>query len=142
MNIISKLMNYRRVQQQLTEDIDKGKPAVKRSSQWPTVQKKHLEENPACVACGSRRNVQVHHIRPFHLFPELELDPSNLISLCENNIDGKNTLYENHHLHLGHRGDFHKNNDCVLEDINEYRTKRSKIGLLKGYDMVTLKKLL
>ena len=27
--------------------------------------------------------LNVHHVKPFHLFPDLELDAGNLITLCE-----------------------------------------------------------
>lgn len=35
-----------------------------------------------CRACGRKVNLQVHHIRPFNIFPDLELDLSNTITLC------------------------------------------------------------
>jgi hypothetical protein len=61
-----------------------------RSSKWPTVRRKHLSEHPICAGCGrtedelpSDSKIEVHHIKPFHLFPELELDPTNLVTLCE-----------------------------------------------------------
>lgn len=47
-----------------------------------------------CEACGTRREIEVHHIRPVHLFPELELDARNLLTLCAT-----------HHRELGHGGD-------------------------------------
>lgn len=56
-----------------------GKP---RSPQWDEVRDRHLAANPRCLCCGRRENLQVHHIKPYHLFPELELEPSNLIVLC------------------------------------------------------------
>src|SRR5258708_4754189 len=56
----------------------------KRSSEWPRVEKEHRLHEPACVACGYQGpGIQVHHVRPFHLHPNLELDPRNLITLCE-----------------------------------------------------------
>lgn len=60
---------------------EQGK-ANKRSPHWPAVEKAHKKANPTCAACGSRTLVQVHHCQPFHLHPELELDPANLISAC------------------------------------------------------------
>lgn len=58
-----------------------GKP---RSSQWPTVRAEKLEATPKCEACerGDRTSNQVHHIKPYHLFPELELERSNLLTMC------------------------------------------------------------
>lgn len=70
-----------------------------RSSQWHVVEKKHLEKHSKCEACGSTKNLNVHHIMPFHLFPEKELDPENLITLCMDK--------ERHcHLLFGHGGYF------------------------------------
>jgi hypothetical protein len=53
-----------------------------RSSGWNRVKNEHLSMNPACAACGSKENLQVHHKMPFHLNPALELDLKNLITLC------------------------------------------------------------
>lgn len=54
----------------------------KRSSKWHTVQKNFLIKNPCCAICGSIKKLNVHHKKPFHLYPELELEESNLITLC------------------------------------------------------------
>ena len=72
--------------------------SAKRSGKWPTVEKHFLEAHPTCEACGSKKRLNVHHCKPFHLDPELELDPNNLITLC---MDTKEC-----HLHLGHGGSF------------------------------------
>lgn len=127
---------------QLADDIKRGKPAVKRSPQWERVRKQHLKNNPACAACGKTDSVQVHHIRPFHLFPELELVSSNLITLCELFVNDSDDTNDNHHLHLGHNGDFHKNNKKVLEAVDDYRQKKAKLPKLEGYDFQSLKKIL
>jgi len=126
----------------LKDDVRVGKPAIKRSPRWQSVKNQHLKNNSTCVACGKTDRIQVHHIRPFHLFPELELDPSNLITLCEKFVDDNDNSNDNHHLHLGHDGDFHKNNKNVLDDVNRYRVDKAKLTLLEGYDMVELRKIL
>ena len=36
-----------------------------------------------CAICGSTENLQVHHIVPITILPELKLDNNNLIPLCE-----------------------------------------------------------
>ena len=79
-----------------------------RSPSWPRIQKIHLKQNPFCAACGSKVRLQVHHIKPYHLYPELELVPSNLISLCM----GKNEC----HLLIGHGDNFKAYNANVVED--------------------------
>ncbi len=81
----------------------------KRSPHWHSVEKAHLKLEPACAACGNTSHAQVHHKKPFHLYPELELDPDNLITLCEQ-------PGTNHHLHVGHNGDWHKFNVHVEAD--------------------------
>ena len=70
-----------------------------RSSEWARVRREFIKKHPECAACGSHLlpNLQVHHRKPFHLFPELELDESNLIVLCE---DGKGST--NCHFVFGH----------------------------------------
>lgn len=54
-----------------------------RSGHWPKVRSEHLKKEPICQVCGSKDNLNVHHIQPYHLNPSLELDPDNLITLCE-----------------------------------------------------------
>lgn len=38
--------------------------------------------NGKCALCGSTNNVQVHHIIPISVLPELKLENENLILLC------------------------------------------------------------
>lgn len=99
---------------------------IKRSSQWPTKRAEHLKKFPYCAACtpptGWRKllhsgkalvglqPVQVHHIYPFHSCvvlgrADLELDDRNLITLCERG--------QNHHILVGHLGDFKSYNPDV-----------------------------
>ena len=92
-------------------DAAKGKHPLGaiRSGKWPTVRKRHLESHSACEVCRGTAKLEVHHIRPFHLHPDLELDPSNLVTLCEALKDGVNC-----HLLFGHLGNFKSFNDDVL----------------------------
>lgn len=80
-----------------------------RSGQWPRVRAEHLEKEPRCAACGGSENVQCHHIRPFHLHPELELEPSNILSLCEKPS-------RNCHFAHGHSFSWKAWNPHVVED--------------------------
>ena len=70
------------------------KPTLnKRSSEWPKVEIAHLNLFPYCAVTGrlcfnvkTQKRIldcSVHHILPFHKFPELELIPTNLITLSE-----------------------------------------------------------
>lgn len=82
-----------------------------RSPKWESVRKAHLERFPNCAVCGNTAHIEVHHIEPFHLRPELELDPSNLITLCESKKNGVNC-----HLLFGHLGNFKSLNPTVMSD--------------------------
>lgn len=108
-----------------------------RSPQWPKVRKAWLKANPECRACGSTAKVQVHHIVPFHLDESKELDENNFISLCE---VPKNMFHRilvalrirkalhpddqgNHHLNIGHKGNFKGSNPNVINDADEHRKR-------------------
>jgi 5-methylcytosine-specific restriction endonuclease McrA len=65
-----------------------------RSSKWPKVRAAHVAKFPRCAACGSLKQLNVHHVKPVWLYPELELQPPNLITLCEQ-----------HHYTVGHDPD-------------------------------------
>lgn len=93
-----------------------SKPKVKRSPHWPAVRAQHLRFQPDCVVCRSRKNVEVHHVVPVHVDPSLELDPVNLITLCE-------AKGANHHLLFGHLGDWPSWNALVKLDAATWREK-------------------
>jgi hypothetical protein len=93
---------------------------AKRSSQWPKVRKEFLKQNPTCAVCGGNKKLEVHHLHPFYLHPELELDPDNLITLCE----GKKGL--TCHLIFGHLGNYKGINPDCKTDALIWKTKLSK----------------
>lgn len=76
---------------------------AERSPYWRSVE--HENKKPACEACSTTKRLEVHHKRPFHLHPEDELKPSNLITLCRRC-----------HLLLGHLDDWKAYNARVVED--------------------------
>lgn len=82
---------------------------TKRSNTWSYVRNRQIKKFPTCAACGGKKNLQVHHIKPFHLFPELELAEDNLLTLCESN--GRDC-----HLRIGHGYDFRAYVETVVED--------------------------
>jgi len=104
----------------LIEDVSAHKvPAgAKRSNKWPAARKAFLKDHPNCAVCGGNKKVEVHHKRPFHLHPELELDPSNFITLCEEKKDGVNC-----HLMVGHLGSFKSFNVDVEADAKTWNAK-------------------
>lgn len=81
--------------------------AADRSNRWPAVRDAYLEAHQTCEACGGKENLRVHHVEPVGIAPDRELDPTNLITLC----DG-------HHCHLmvGHLGDWRAWNPTVRQD--------------------------
>ena len=90
------------------KDLLKGKPLKLRSPKWDDVRDDFVEKHPSCAACGGKKKLQVHHIEPFHLKPERELDVENLIVLCEDKTRC--------HLKIGHHGSWRKINPNVIKD--------------------------
>jgi len=77
-----------------------------RSPKWSKVRKEFLKTNQICAACGTDKDLEVHHIVPVHINADLELDPSNLITLCSRPC----------HLLIGHLMDFKSWNPHVVSD--------------------------
>ena len=91
---------------------------IKRSPQWDGVRKAHLKNHPNCEVCGGNVRLNVHHIQPFHIHPELELEPTNLITLCECLSYGINC-----HLLVGHLGNYKNVNPNSVEDAKVWHNK-------------------
>ena len=85
-----------------------------RHPRWASVRKDHLRREPACAACGGSRKLEVHHILPVSApgGRERELDPDNLITLCEP-----------HHALFGHFMDYCSWNPSVREDATHWRER-------------------
>ncbi len=62
-----------------------------------------------------------HHVKPFHLFPNLELDHENLVTLCESKKYGVNC-----HLWFGHLGNFKLYNPDGISDAVMWRAKTGR----------------
>ena len=96
-----------------------GKPVGEgRSSKWPAVRAAYIQANPYCAACGRREKLEVHHIVPFHVDPELELVASNLMTLCEGPT--------NCHFVFGHLGNWRWHNRFVRIDALEFNQRRAE----------------
>lgn len=101
-----------------------------RSPDWPALRDKWLSEHPTCAACGKAVLLQVHHKIPVHVNRSLELEPGNLITLCEH--PGEDPLKDNAqhcHLKLGHMGNWFNYNKNVEIDarkimLSRYENKR------------------
>jgi hypothetical protein len=85
------------------------------NTEWERLKKRYKSNFDECAACGKKKNLTVHHIKPVQWFPSLELEISNLITLC--------TDESNCHLCFGHLGDFKSWNPDVIEDVKWYREK-------------------
>lgn len=87
-----------------------------RSSKWRKVRKEHIKWNWKCECCNNLKKLEVHHIVPYHIAPELELDEKNLITLCRRC-----------HLLIGHLDKWDRHNAEVVKDskhLNEKITKQ------------------
>ena len=101
--IVFQRQDYQNSQSQ--HDLVFGTP---RSPHWHAVQHQTVKEHPYCAACGSTEDLNVHHKLPFHVRPDLEVTPSNLIVLCRV-----------HHFDLGHLRNWNKWNPNVQQDADE-----------------------
>lgn len=84
-----------------------------RSPKWRDIRKKHLETQSVCQFCGNSKNLEVHHIVPVHIQPELELEYDNLITLCDKNC----------HLLIGHFMNYKSWNPDVIDQCKIMQEK-------------------
>lgn len=100
--------------------------AASRSSQWRSVRARHVASFPYCALCGAEpkllKPLEAHHIRLFHLAPELELDTNNLVVLCRNC-----------HYQAGHLGVSWKYENTNLMSVLQYGTGRMLYEERKTY---------
>jgi len=92
----------------------------RRSGKWPAFRKQFLK-GKSCAVCGGTKTLEAHHIIPFHVAPEKELDINNLLPLCE----GQKTILC--HLIIGHGGDYSNITKTSIKDakhLNNLMTKR------------------
>ena len=65
---------------------------------WITAKamKNYRKKHPVCAWCGRDARVQIHHIHPVSVRPNLAADPNNMLTLCAKRC----------HLCVGHNGDY------------------------------------
>ncbi len=83
-----------------------------RSSGWRKVRKRHIRKQPFCQVCGTTKRLEVHHIKDVSSYPDPELDPNNLLTLCSSD-----------HLLFGHLKNWKSINPEVLEDAFDWFVK-------------------
>ena len=111
--MIKRLLNWF-----FTEDVESLKLGGKvRSSKWNKLRDDFLK-GKVCIVCGRKDNLIAHHVKPFNLFPELELEISNLLPICE-----RPTVL-NCHLIFAHLGDFRNHfNPDIIKDAKIWSKK-------------------
>lgn len=85
--------------------------------EWFKVREEFISENGAfCRVCNKTTKLNVHHIIPFHIDPDLELDKNNLIILCTNRPI-------NCHYFFGHLLNWKAYNPTCRYDVETWRQK-------------------
>ena len=53
-------------------------------TQWELTKTKraYLKDHIECAICGYKKKLEVHHVQPVHVSPELSCDQTNFIVLC------------------------------------------------------------
>lgn len=95
----------------------KAPKGARRHKDWRKVRNSYIKKQPTCELCGGTKRLQVHHIIPFWLAPELELDFNNLMTLCMSGRKGVKC-----HLLFGHHGDWQDINIHCENDVRRWRT--------------------
>lgn len=76
----------------------------------------YRQEHPACQYCGRSARVQVHHIEPVSVTPELAADAENFLTLCAKRC----------HITIGHAGNYKNyvdNADDLCSDVAVIKTE-------------------
>lgn len=90
-----------------------------RNPEWDKLRRLHLKLHPKCAVCGAiKRDNVAHHIMPVQWSRKLEMEPANLITLCE-----RGKLGANHHLFIGHLMSYKSFNPDVAEDAAAWRAR-------------------
>ena len=90
---------------------------AKRSYRWSSFREVFLK-NKTCAVCGGTKKLELHHKQAFNTNPELELEPTNVIPLCEAKKYGINC-----HLLMGHLGNYSRINPDIESDAIMWHNK-------------------
>jgi len=95
---------------------------LKRNPSWEHDSRLWLKDHNECAATGWTYKLQIHHVLPFHLFPQLEMDESNWIVLTEN------PLFEAH-FEIGHNKNWREYNIHVrIDAMMELKRRKDSKG--------------
>ena len=86
--------------------------------QWRKVHNKHISIESCCQMCDTTKELEVHHIVPWHLAPELRYDFKNLVTLCRAC-----------HFGFGHWRNWHGHNPEILVLCKFAQLQRSRLKL-------------
>ena len=90
--------------------VNRGNKPRRLISRWDRAKAQQLEKFPYCQCCGTQDALQVHHVLPKHLFPDLEYELSNLVTLCMS--------ANKCHLNIGHLGSWNDYNMNLRAALN------------------------
>jgi len=90
----------------------KAPAGARRAGGWSAFRRQFMQMRPICEVCGRKRGLEAHHVIPFHVAPDLELEIHNLVALCRRC-----------HLLIGHLGGWSRVNLDVLADVTALRFK-------------------
>jgi 5-methylcytosine-specific restriction protein A len=51
-----------------------------RSPRWASFRREHIKDK--CEVCRKGHFLELHHIKPYHLFPEEETNSDNVVTVC------------------------------------------------------------
>jgi len=74
-------------------------PSIQGQWELTKAKKAYLKQFPECAICGNNKSLEVHHIVPVHIDPNIATSEKNFITLCD--ISNQSC-----HRWFGHLGDF------------------------------------
>jgi len=84
---------------------------------WQRCRRAFLKKvGKVCVCCDTKKKIEVHHILPRHIRPDLAVNMTNLIALCKSC-----------HFHIGHLCSYFNYNETI--DLVAWYVRR--ISVLK-----------
>jgi hypothetical protein len=88
-----------------------------RSAEWEHLRNRWIKDHPTCAACGGTKHLEVHHKVPVHVSRSMELDPNNLITLCEAQTGPATEAHC--HFTVGHLGNWFNYNRNVEKQSHD-----------------------